>query len=356
MITSFSRRLDLQIPLVQAPMAGVSTAALAAAVSGAGGLGSIAVGALTPEAADRAIAEAMQAAPGPLNVNVFAHPRPRRDRDREAAWLRTLAPAFAECGASPPPALEEIYRPFDDQPAMLEVLLAHQPAVVSFHFGVPAVPALQALKRYGACLMATATSVAEAREIEAAGFDVVIAQGYEAGGHRGSFHRGLDERLSTLTLLPRVAAAVSIPVVAAGGISSGQDVAMALASGADGVQMGTAFIGCTESAANSAYRQALQSPNMSTVMTALFSGRPARAIVNRFVRTYGHAESQAPAYPVAYDAAKRLAAAAPSEMGEMGAGDFAAMWAGQGKIRHQGLAAASLMHLLRQELQAAAAS
>ena len=351
---SISQRLGITLPLVQAPMAGVSTTALAAAVSGAGGLGSIAVGSLTAEAADAAIADAMQTAVGPINVNLFAHPRPRRDAAREAAWLRTLAPAFAEFGLRPPPALEEIYRTFDDQPAMLDVLLSRRPAVVSFHFGLPQASAIQALKRYGACLMATATSIAEAREIEAAGIDIIVAQGYEAGGHRGAFHPGTDECLSTFALVPAVAAAVSVPVLAAGGIGCGSDIYAALALGAGGVQMGTAFIACPESAASDAYRRALQAPDMATVMTALFSGRPARGIVNRFVREYGHAQHRAPAYPVAYDAAKRLAAAEHSQR-KVAASEFAALWAGQGRIRADSLPAATLLTQLRRELEDARA-
>jgi nitronate monooxygenase len=344
-MTLSGRLLDVELPIVQAPMAGVSTTAMAAAVTGAGALGSIAVGSLTPAAADSAIAEALQAAAGPLNVNVFVHPSPPRDDHREAAWLRRLAPLFTEFGSRPPGRLEEIYRPFDAEPAMLDVLLTHRPAVVSFHFGIPAAGAIRALQRAGTILMATATSAAEARAIEAAGIDVIVAQGYEAGGHRGTFRPGPDARLSTLSLLPRIVAAVSIPVLAAGGITCGQGVRAALALGASGAQMGTAFIDCVESAASHAHRRRLQEETVTTVMTSVISGRPARGIVNRFILELGPAEHAVPAYPVAYDAARQLAAAA----GEAAA-DFAAMWAGQGRIRYPGLSAAQLIGELRSEL------
>jgi nitronate monooxygenase len=339
--------LGIRLPLVQAPMAGVSTAAMAAAVSRAGGLGSIAIGALQPEAADEAVSAALQAAPGPINVNVFVHPRPARDARNEAAWLDRLSPLFEALGATPPSHLEEIYRPLEAQPAMLEVLLDHRPPVVSFHFGIPSRRVILALKAYGGCLLATATSVAEARAIEAAGIDVVIAQGYEAGGHRGAF-LGSDERLTTLTLVPRIVAAVGIPVLAAGGITCGRGVAAALMVGAAGAQLGTAFIDTEESAASAAHRRALRN-GAPTAMTAVLSGRPARGIVNRLMRELADAEHAAPAYPLAYHAAKQLAAAAQRPPAE-GSDDFAALWAGQGLIRHPALPAEQLVAALATEL------
>ncbi len=338
------------VPVVQAPMAGVSTPAMAGAVSAAGGLGSIAVGALSAAAAETAIRDALPRCAGRLNVNVFTHARPRRNPAREAAWLRTLTPWFEELGVPPPAAMNEIYRTLDDEPDMLDVLTALRPPVVSFHFGLPTAASIHALKSYGACLIATATSVAEARRLVASGIDVIVAQGFEAGGHRGAFGDVPDEGLSTFTLLPRVVEAVDVPVLAAGGISSGAGIAAAMAMGAAGVQMGTAFVECPESAAGQAYRRMLREEPRHTAMTRLFSGRPARGIVNRFVRELQHLAAAVPDYPAAYDAAKQLSAAAPA-----GSTDFAAMWAGQGPVRERPLAAGELVRALGDEMTAALA-
>jgi nitronate monooxygenase len=346
MRTRFCDRLDLELPLVQAPMAGVSTAALAGAVSRAGALGSIAVGAMSPATANDAVGEALSTSSGMLNVNVFTHATPRRDQQRELSWLCSLAPLFSEFGAEPPAGLNEIYRTFDDDPELLDVLMAHRPPVVSFHFGLPRASSLLALKDYGACLMATATSVKEARRLEAAGIDVIIAQGFEAGGHRGTFADEPDECLSTFTLLPRLVAAVAVPVLAAGGIMSGAGMAAALALGASGAQLGTVFVDCPESAAGAAYRQALRIDGRRTAMTAVFSGRRARGLVNRFMLDLGGREREVPDYPVAYDAAKQLAAAAMAG----GSNEFTAMWAGQGPMRDAPLPAAELVGTLAEEL------
>jgi nitronate monooxygenase len=303
---------------------------------------------MLPTAANDAVGEALSASSGMLNVNVFTHVTPRRDPRRESSWLRSLAPLFGEFAAEPPTTLDEIYRTFDDEPELLEVLTAHRPPVVSFHFGLPRVSSLRALKDYGACLMATATSVNEARRLEAAGIDVIIAQGFEAGGHRGTFADEPDECLSTFTLLPRLVAAVDVPVVAAGGITNGAGMAAALALGASGVQLGTVFVDCPESAAGEAYRQALRADGRTTAMTAAFSGRRARGLVNRFVREMGGRESEVPDYPVAYDAAKQLAAAAMAR----GSNEFTAMWAGQGPMRAAPLPATQLTRALAEELAA----
>lgn len=345
MRTAVTDLLDLSLPIVQAPMAGVSTPALAAAVSDAGGLGSLAVGAMTAGAADAAIAEARRASTGPLNVNVFVHQPPRRDAGREAAWLRRLTPLFEEFGATPPAQLAEIYPTLDDAAELLSVLLDHAPAVVSLHFGLPRPATLRALQTAGCALLATATSVAEARLLQDAGIDVVIAQGYEAGGHRGAFASGADEELSTFALLPAVVHAVDVPVLAAGGLSNGADLTQALELGAAGVQLGTVFVDCPESAATDAHRRALRDPERRTAMTAAFSGRPARSLVNRFVRELGEHDADAPDYPLAYDAAKRLAAAA----GAAGSSEFAAQWAGAGRPRPQPLPAAALLRALEEE-------
>lgn len=342
--------LDLRVPLIQAPMAGVSTARLAASASRAGALGSIAVGAMSAGAAAGAIAEALAACDGPLNVNVFTHARARRSPGREAAWLRRLAPWFAEFGAAPPAALDEIYPTLDAAPELLDAILDHRPPVVSLHFGLPAPDTLRRLRTAGCTLVATATSVAEARRLDAAGIDVIIAQGWEAGGHRGVFVPARDEPLATLDLVARLVAAVSRPVIAAGGLSDGADVARALALGAAGAQLGTAFASCPESAAGDAYRRSLADPGRTTAMTRVISGRPARGLDNRFVRELAAFIEEVPDYPVAYDAGKALAAAA----GAAGCHDFDAMWCGTGRVREAALPAADLVRAIADELAAAA--
>jgi nitronate monooxygenase len=190
--------------------------------------------------------------------------------------------------------------------------------------------------------------VTEARRLEAAGIDVIVAQGFEAGGHRGAFAAEPDECLSTFTLLPRIVGAVNVPVLAAGGIATGAGIAAALALGAAGAQLGTVFIDCPESAAGEAYRRALRADEMTTAMTAVFSGRRGRGIVNRFVRELGDREREVPDYPVAYDAGKRLAAAATAA----GSHEFTAMWAGQGPQREAALPATELVGRLGEELAA----
>jgi len=346
MRTPLTDLLGIRLPLIQAPMAGVSTPELAAAVSSAGGLGSIAVGALPAAAADEAIAQALGATSAPINVNVFAHPPPRRDAARETAWLQRLQPWFAEFNGQPPESLDEPYQTFDDRPELLDILRSRRPAVVSVHFGLPAVRTIGLLRDAGICLMATATSVMEARRLAAAGMDVIIAQGFEAGGHRGAFLAAPDEQLATFTLLPRIKAAVDLPVVAAGGITHGAGIRAALAAGAAGAQLGSVFIDTPESAAAQTYRLALREPGAPTAMTSVFSGRPGRALVNRFVQELSAHESAVPDYPLAYDAGKRLAAAASAA----GSAAFSPMWAGEGPRREAVLPAATLVRTLEEEL------
>lgn len=346
-MTSLLHRLGMAIPLVQAPMAGTSTPALAAAVASAGGLGSIALGAVDAEAGRKMIAATRALTDRPFNVNLFCHAPAVRDAAREAVWLKALAPAFARFGATPPDAIGEIYRSFIADPDMAEMLVAERPAVVSFHFGLPAAEVIGRLKDTGAVLLATATSLAEGRRVAAAGIDAVVAQGYEAGGHRGQFDPDApDDRLSTLALVQVLARELPIPVIAAGGIMTGGGIAAALASGALAVQLGTAFIGCPESAADAGHRAALFSPAAHhTVMTDAISGRPARCLANGFTALAATLDAPRAAYPVAYDAGKALNTAARA------AGDttFGAQWAGQGAPLARALPAAELCDLLMRE-------
>ena len=342
--TQLWQRLGLRIPLIQAPMAGVSTPALAAAVSNAGGLGSIAVGA-TDAAGARAMIAALRAATGAaFNVYVFVHATPRVDRAREAAWCAALAPQFAAFGAQPPEALATIYRSFADDAAMQALLVELAPPMVSFHFGLPAADVLAALRGAGCVLAATATNLAEARAIADAGLDLIIAQGWEAGGHRGMFDPAApDARLPTQDLVRAVRRETVLPVVAAGGIMTGQGMRAALADGAMAAQLGTAFIGCPESAARPGYRAALLAAR-DTVMTSAISGRPARCLANRF--TALGTLPPVPDYPRAYAAGKALDAAALAH-GEEG---FGAQWAGAGVAQARAMPAADLVAQLVREM------
>lgn len=344
-------RLALRLPIIQAPMAGVSTPALAAAVSQAGGLGSLDLGAATVEEAREMIRAARRLGAQPLNVNLFCHRPPVRDPAREAAWLERLTPLFERFGPEPPRTLGVPYVSFADDAPMAEMLVEERPEVVSFHFGLPPALVLEALRDTGARLIASATSLQEALVLQAAGMDAVIAQGIEAGGHRGIFApEGPDEGLPTLDLTRTLAERLELPVIAAGGLMSGADVARALAAGAALAQLGTAFIACEESAADAACRAALTGPEgRATRLTRALSGRPARCLGNGFVTWAEGQEAAAPDYPVAYDAGKALFAAAKAA-GETG---FAAQWAGQGAPRARALPAAELMAALERELEAA---
>ncbi|GGC29059.1 NAD(P)H-dependent flavin oxidoreductase [Paraburkholderia caffeinilytica] len=346
-------RLGVAIPIIQAPMAGTGTMALAAAVSNAGALGSLAVGAMDPKAARQSIRGLRELTSKPFNVNVFAHVPPMPDLDRETRWIKFLAPLFGEVGSTPPARLTEIYRSFVADDAMLEVFLEERPQVVSFHLGLPSRERIAVLREAGIILFATATSVEEAQTIEGAGVDVIVAQGIEAGGHRGVFDPAAnsDEALSTLALVSRLARQTSLPIVAAGGIMDGAGIAAALAAGAQAVQLGTAFILTPESAADSAYRAALTDPSAHTELTAAISGRPARCIANRFTEAGRRLDGVAiPDYPIAYDAGRALHAAAKA----YGNLQFSAHWAGQGLALSRDMPAAQMVKVLAEELRKAA--
>lgn len=346
--------LGINVPIIQAPMAGVSTPEMAAAVSNAGGFGSIGVGNVDAEAA-RAMIRAVRAlSDRPFNVNVFCHPPAVADPKKEAAWLTHLRPVFDRYGAKPPEALREIYRSFIDDDAMLEMLIEERPAVVSFHFGLPSDDRIRRLKAAGITLLATATNLEEGRAIEGAGIDAVVAQGHEAGGHRGTFDpRAPDECLGTIALTRLLATSLSVPVVSAGGIMDGAGVAAALMLGASAAQLGTAFILSPESAADSGYRRAmLERPARRTLMTSAISGRPARSLLNLFTELgTSVSPDEIPSYPIAYDAGKALHAVAKAR-GEFG---YGAQWAGQGVGMARSMPAAELVELLWRECRDALA-
>jgi nitronate monooxygenase len=344
------RKLGVESPIVQAPMAGVSTPEMAAAVCEAGGLGSIGIGSVDAATARKMIAETHARTARPFNVNVFCHRPARADAARDAAWLARLEPEFARYGATPPARLTGVYESFLTDDAKLEILLAERPAVVSFHFGLPGVDRIRALRAAGIMLFATATSLEEGEAIAAAGIDAIVAQGYEAGGHRGTFDpAGVDDRLGTMALTRLLATKLDVPVIAAGGIMDGAGIAAALALGAVAAQLGTAFVACPESSADAGYRAALFSPAAEhTAMTAAISGRAARCLANRFTSLGANVDSQAiPDYPIAYDAGKALNAAAKAK-GEPG---YGAHWAGQGAPLARALPAAELVAALRSEME-----
>ena len=313
--------LKMKHAVVQAPMAGVSTPELAAAVCETGALGSVALGALDVEAAGDVITRTKALTSRPFSVNLFCHTPADRDLRREEAWLNRLRPEFVRYDASPPSELSEIYQSFRTNPAMLQVLTNAKPAAISFHFGLPELAQLAVLRQSGALLMATATSEAEGRVIAKAGLDVIVAQGWQAGGHRGMFDPDAeDEQLETLELVRRLSR-LGLPIIAAGGIMTRQDAQKAIEAGATAVQCGTAFLRSPEAATSEAHREALNSG--ATRMTRTISGRPARCVENLFTQIDG---SSAADYPMAYDAGKALNAAAVAK-GEYGYGAF---WSGTG--------------------------
>lgn len=346
-MTSFLELVAIDTPIVQAPMAGVSTPEMAAAVSNAGGLGSLGVGAMSATNAREAIRAFRARSTRSLNVNVFCHTRARADRAREARWIERFRPEIEAFGAEPPPALREIYRSFVDDDEMLAMLLEEKPKVVSFHFGLPGPARIRALADAGIVLLATATSLAEAQMLADAGIDAIIAQGYEAGGHRGVFDpEAADARLGTVVLTRLLARSLDRPVIAAGGIMDGAGIAAALRLGASAAQLGTAFIDCAESSADPAHRAALTAgPGQHTFVTRAISGRPARSLGSRWSSVE---ETDVPDYPIAYDLGKALHGAARAK-GEHG---YGAYLAGQGAPLARSMPAAALVATLRRELEA----
>jgi nitronate monooxygenase len=323
-------RLGVRLPIIQAPMAGVSTPQMAAAVSNAGALGSIAVGATNAAGARSMIDQVRKLTDRPFNVNVFVHQSPTPDASNDASWLEKLSPYFTDLRAEPPRSLKTIYKSFADDPEMVEVLLETRPPVVSFHFGLPSSETIRALKERDIVLLATATSMAEADAIEETSVDFIVAQGYEAGGHRGTFDPDAkDDCLGTFALTRLLAKRGRLPVIAAGGIMDGAGIAAALDL-------------------DEGFRRALSSPAAEhTVMTRLISGRPARCLSNRFTALEEALRGQIPPdYPIAYDAGKALNAAAKAR-GESG---FGAQWAGQGAPLARSLPAGEMVEALAREL------
>ena len=348
MSVSLTRLLNIRHPIIQAPMVGVSTPALAAAVSNAGALGSIGLGA-SNAAQSLALIEATRAlTTQAFNVNLFCHQPAVADLAAESAWLDFLAPVFREFKVSPPTRLKDGYSSFLEQEDTLAMLLRERPAVASFHFGLPPADWIAALRQAGVVTLACVTSPAEAHMAEYAGVDALIAQGVEAGGHRGVFDVTQDRCIGTFALVALLAASTRLPVIAAGGIMNGAGINAAMRLGAAGVQMGTAFIACPESAASLAHRAALVGERgHDTVISTAISGRPARGMRNRLFTSLASPDApRLPAYPIAYDAAKAVVAAA----GAAGNGDFAVQWAGQGAPLSRAMPAGELVERLANEM------
>jgi nitronate monooxygenase len=318
--------LGIRLPIIQAPMAGAQGSALAVAVTNAGGLGSLPCALLSLTALRDELATLRREARGPVNFNFFCHTPPVADDVREGKWRALLAPYFTELGLDPRDIPAGPGRlPFDADVA--DVLDDFKPAVVSFHFGLPDAALLARVRSWGTKIMSSATTVDEALWLQGHGVDAIIAQGVEAGGHRGMFlSHDLTTQSGTFALLPQIARAVSVPVIAAGGIVDRYSVAAAIALGAAGVQVGTSFLLCPEATTSGVHRAAIKGTASSvTALTNVFTGRPARGIVNRIMRELGHISASAPAFPLAGAAVAALRAAAEGR----GSSDFSPLWAGQ---------------------------
>jgi nitronate monooxygenase len=324
--TSITQLLGIDLPVIQAPMAGVQSSRLAIAVSNAGGLGSLPCATLSPDAMRSELAAIVAATGKPFNVNFFCHTPPEPDPEREAAWLNVLRPYYDELGVDTGSVQAGPARAAFSHEAA-DVLSGFRPPVVSFHFGLPSTDLLRRVRSWGAKILSSATTVDEARWLEARGVDAIVAQGLEAGGHRGMFlSSDVTTQIGTLALVPQIVNSVSVPVIAAGGIADAAGVAAAMDLGAAAVQIGTAYLLCPEATTGGVHRAALASDAARhTALTNVFTGRPARGIVNRLIREIGPMSSAAPQFPGAAAAVHPLRARAEAQ----GSGDFSALWCGQ---------------------------
>jgi nitronate monooxygenase len=323
---SFQSLLGIELPIIQAPMAGVQGSALAVAVCNAGGLGSLPAAMLGPDALRQELVTIREQTDRPYNVNFFCHTPATPDAEREAAWRARLKPYYDEFNIYASSIAAGAERtPFGAEAA--DVLEEFRPPVVSFHFGLPPAELLARVKGWGSKVLSSATTVEEARWLEARGVDAIIAQGFEAGGHRGMFlSDDVTTQVGTFALVPQIRMAVKTPVIAAGGIADAKGVQAALALGATAVQLGTVYLLCPETTTSVLHRAALKSAAAEhTALTNVFTGRPARSIVNRFVREVGPMNSAAPAFPTAATAVAPLRARAEA----LGSGDFSPLWSGQ---------------------------
>ena len=337
----------IKLPVIQAPMAGSQGSALAIAVSNAGGLGSQPCAMLGPEQIRSELTAITSASSQPYNVNFFVHQQPEPDPVRERAWRKVLAPYFAEYEIDPESIQSGPQRlPFND--AAADVLEAFRPPIVSFHFGLPSDALMKRVKSWGSTILSSATTVDEARYLEAHGADAVIAQGYEAGGHRGMFLTDdVSTQVGTFALVQQCVRALKVPVIAAGGIADAAGVRAAMTLGAAGVQVGTAYLFCPEATTNPLHRATLKSDAAShTAITNVFTGRPARGIVNRLMRDLTPMNFAAPAFPLAATAIFALRQKAEPR----GVNDFTSMWAGQNAAACRETPAAELTRSLSERM------
>jgi len=318
--------LGIELPIIQAPMAGAGLADLAVAVCTAGGLGSLPCALLSPGQLRNQFGVIRQRTSRPVNVNFFCHRPPDPDAAREAAWQRGLAPYYRELGLDPEvPAPRSNRAPFDA--AFCDIVEELRPEVVSFHFGLPERSLLDRVAATGARIVSSATTVDEARWLEDAGCHAIIAQGFEAGGHRGMFRTdNVATQIGTFALVPQVVDAVRVPVIAAGGIADGRGIAAAFMLGASAVQIGTAYLFTPEATIAEPHRRALAAgPDRATALTNIFTGRPARGIVNRLMHEIGPIARDAPPFPLAGGALAPLRSASEQD----GSEDFMSLWSGQ---------------------------
>lgn len=338
--------LGIEIPIVQAPMAGANLSNMVIAVSEAGGLGSLPCALLSLDKAREELARIRQRTSKPINVNFFCHSMPEPDAEREAAWKGRLRAYYLEFGldadAPYPPSARA---PFDK--AFLELVEEFRPEVVSFHFGLPQADLLKRVKDTGAKVLSSATTVDEARWLEDGGCDAIIAQGFEAGGHRGIFlSDDVSTQVGTMALVPQVVDAVKVPVIAAGGIADARGIVAALALGASAAQIGTAYLFTPEATIAPLHRQALRSAKDDrTALTNVFTGRPARGIVNRIMREVGPLSEIAPGFPLAGGALAPLR----QKTEPLGSNDFMSLWSGQAAALSRELPAGELTRTLAQE-------
>lgn len=346
--TAVSERIGISYPIIQAPMAGADTPELAAAASNAGGLGSLGLARSSPEAMRIAIAEVRARTSKPFNINLFVFDSPPSDADQIARAVKLLQPIRDELGLPPAGAPASNA---DDFSAQFQALLDAKPPVASFTFGILNRAQISALRERGIMIVGTATTVAEARAWESAGADMICAQGSEAGAHRGTFLGDFESSLvGTMALVPQVVDAVRIPVIAAGGIMDGRGIAAALMLGAAGVQMGTAFLACSESGISAAWRDSLlHARDDRTRLTRAFSGRPARGVINDFMERFRAIEYDLPPYPIQNSLTTPIRQAAA----KANRGEFLSLWAGQGVGMIRSMAAGDLIACLMRETRVA---
>ena len=345
--TRITDLLSIEHPIIQAPMAGASSPAMASAVSNAGGMGSLGCAMFSVEKYRSEIRATQSSTNRPINMNFFVHVPPEENAEKNAVAVEQLTPFFEEFDLGELPAIEPVHFPFDEE--MLEAVIETNPAVASFHFGLPNETIVGALKDAGIIVLSSATSAREARDLEQRGCDAIIAQGYEAGGHRGTYLSSEEgARIGTMSLVPQVVDAVDVPVIAAGGIADGRGIAAAFALGADGVQIGTAFLNCPESIISETHKRALLSAREDeTRLTPVFSGRPARGLNNRYIEQMNAHADKLPDFPLM----NTLTGPLRKRSAEDNSPDFIALWSGQSMTLNRELPAAEVFAFLVEDAQ-----